>query len=1150
MYLKVYLKILIMRFTLFSMLCCLMLSIVTADEVRSQVKKETNIDLTFTNASMVNILEELSKQTGYSFIFDESLMEKFNNVTIRVKRATLNQVLEQLSKQTKIRFHKMNDTFTVIPPSELAKTETRAQQGIRVTGTVSDNFGEPMPGVTVSIRGTSTGTSTAVNGEFTLTVPSDTSVLQFRFVGYQMQEVMVGNRTVIAVSMKEEAAELGEVVIVAFGAQKRESVIASVETVNTRDLKIASSNLTAAFAGKIPGVISYQTTGEPGADNAQFFVRGVTTFGYKTSPLILIDGFEATSTDLARMQPDDIESFSVLKDASASALYGARGANGIILVNTKSGREGPAKISARLDVNLATPTRMNKLVDGVTYMNLYNEAINTRYSNAGDFYDMQKIMATERGEFPMIYPNIDWYDALFNQQTWNTKANINISGGGGVATYYVAGGYDKETGLLKVDNLSNFNNNIDINRFHIRTNVIFKITKNTTLDTRISGRFERFNGPYTSAGDIFRMVMNANPVAYPTVWEPDPAHRHVNHVMFGSAPMAPGNPYAEMVRGYENRDETSISAQATLMQNLDMLVKGLKFQLKGSANVWSWYSGKRKYEPYFYGMQTSNPITGDYTLWCTNPANPNALLGLLEPERNSSGHYYFEARLNWERSFGLHNIGVMTVGMAEEHVLTAGVSQDIFETLPERNLGNSGRVTYDYDSRYFVEFNYGYNGSEKFAKKYRFGFFPSVGAGWLVSNEAFWSESMKTIMPTLKLKATYGLVGNDGIAGRAGRFFFLSNVSLSSGRAAYWGYDWSSNPSLGYQTTRYANPEVQWEVSSKLNLGIELGLFKNESVRIQADIFRDVRDKIYMPWDHMPRSAGFEVLYDHAGNVIPSMAGNIGKAKSQGVEASIDLKHAFSKDFWITGRANFTYAVNEYLKLSETDYAESYRSRVGHPIHQQWGYVAERLFVDEAEVNISPTQFDLTGVTRPMGGDIKYRDINSDGKIDESDQIPIGFPTVPEIQYGFGLSTGYKQFDFSFFFQGNARVSFFIDPKSIAPFTNERNALSIVANDYWTETNPNIHAFWPRLSPAPPENNTKTSTWWLRDGKFLRLKTIELGYSLPEFSKIGMKGSRIYLNAENLFIISPFKMWDTEMGGNGLAYPLNRRFNIGVQVSF
>lgn len=1008
----------------------------------------------------------------------------------------------------------------------------------RLIGKVVDKEGEPIPGTTIIIKGSTRGVITDENGRFEMEDIALESTMVASFLGMQDKEFQFLGKKDLIIVMEEQASELDEVVVVAFGRQKKESVISSIESVNTKDLKIASSNLTTAFAGRIPGLISYQTTGEPGADDAQFFVRGVTTFGYKSSPLILIDGFEATNSDLARIQPDDIESFSILKDASATALYGARGANGIILVSTKIGAEGKVKINARVDVNMATPTRMNKLVDGVTYMNMYNEALYTRRSYSGltgDFYDPQKILGTQMGGNPMLYPNINWYDQLFNRQTYNTKANINVSGGGAAATYYVAGGFDKETGLLKVDPLNNFNNNIDINRFHIRSNVLFKLTKTTQLDTRISGRFERYNGPYTSANSIFNMVMNANPVDYPAVWTPDAANLYTRHTLFGTASGAPSNPYAEMVRGYDQRDETTINAQATLIQDLDKLLKNLKLQLKASANVWNYYSAKRRYNPYFYALLNSNPIQNNYTLYLTNPDNPDAFLGGVEAGRNSSGHYYFEARLNWEHRIGKHSLGLMTVGMAEEYVLTSGASTSVFETLPERNLGNSGRISYDYDTRYFLEFNYGYNGSEKFAPKYRFGFFPSFGAGWLISNEPFYGAGLKDVLSNLKLKFTYGKVGNDAIAGRAERFFYLSEVVKTINYES-WGMDWSKNASYRYDYKRYANPEVRWEVATKLNAGIEIGLFRDEAVKIQADVFRDIRDRVYMPWADLPASSGFAA----------PISGNIGKVKSQGVDASIDVKHFFNNDFWLSGRANFTYATNEYLKLSEASYADKYRSKVGHNIDQQWGYVAERLFVDDAEIANSPKQSFGTY----MPGDIKYKDINNDGKIDTGDLVPIGHPSVPEIQYGFGLSSGYKNVDLSFFFQGNARVSFFINPTSIAPFEGRRNALQIVADNYWRETDPDIHAFWPRLSTTPLENNVQRSTWWLRDGKFLRLKTVEIGYNIPKINKIGLKSSRIYLSGENLFIISPFKMWDPEVGSNGLGYPINRRFNVGLQVSF
>jgi TonB-linked SusC/RagA family outer membrane protein len=1018
-------------------------------------------------------------------------------------------------------------------------------QNLNIKGKVIDSDGNVLPGTAVRVQGGTLGVSTNDDGDYVLNNVPKGSVLEFILVGFVTQQQKVaGDKTVINAILIEETETLDDVTVVAFGKQKKSSVIASVESVRMSDLKVPASNLTSAFAGKIPGVISYQTSGEPGADNAQFFVRGVTTFGYKSEPLILVDGFEASSDDLARLQPDDIESFSILKDASATALYGARGANGIILVSTKSGHEGKAKVNARIDTHVATPTRMSEFIDGVEYMKLYNSARISRYPLEGAYYSEQKVQSTMSGENPMIYPNIDWYDELFNKYTINTKANVNIAGGGAVATYYVAGGYDKETGLLKVDNRNNFNNNIDINRFHIRTNVIFKLSKTTTLDTRVQGRFERYSGPYESASSIFRMIMDANPVDFPAVYEPDAANKYVEHTLFGSAFLGTAlkkNPYAEMVKGYESRNENTFTAQATLSQNLDFITKNLSLHVKASANVWSKYSQKRKYNPYFYNIESYNQITGEYKLFHLNPTNSNAYLSNdVESGRDANGHYYFEARVNWNRKFGNHSIGLMTVGMAEEKLVSGG--KTIYETLPERNMGNSGRIMYDYDTRYFFEFSYGYNGSEKFTGNKKYGFFPSFGAGWLVSNESFWSP-LKNAISNFKLKATYGLVGNDAIAQLKDRFFFLSDIQLGS-----YDYTWGESfrtAYSGYKINRYANPNINWEVSEKYNLGLEMGFFSDESLKFQIDIYKDIRSRIYWAREDLPSTVGLEA----------GISGNVGKAESHGFEASLDYQHFFNKDFWLTGRANFTYATSKVLEKDEKDYADKYLKRVGHNINQQWGLVAERLFVDDAEIQYSPYQ-DLESTY--MAGDIKYTDINGDGVVNSNDAIPMGYPTVPEIQYGFGLSTGYKNFDFSFFFQGNARVSFFINATAenadgkygIAPFASRRNALTIVARDSWSEDNPNVHAFWPRLSIDPLQNNTTQSSWWLRDGSFMRLKTIEFGYSLPGIQKLAIQSSRIYASAENLFVLSSFKLWDPEMGRNGLSYPLNRRFNIGIQLSF
>ncbi|MDR2037571.1 MAG: TonB-dependent receptor, partial [Bacteroidales bacterium] len=999
-----------------------------------------------------------------------------------------------------------------------------AQQEVNLTGNVLDERGDPLPGASVVVKGSTRGVMTDPDGTFSIRALS-TDELIVSYVGYDDFVFAVGTQIKVTITLTPKADELEEVTIVAFGRQRKESVISSIESVKMSDLKVPASNLTTALAGKIPGLISYQTSGEPGSDNAQFFVRGVTTFGYKTDPLILIDGFEASTDDLARLQPDDVESFSILKDASATVLYGARGANGIILVSTKSGREGPVKVNARVDVHVATPTKMNDMIDAVSYMRLYNEARISRNPQLGPYYSEQKIQSTMRGDNPMIYPNIDWYDMLFNKSTVNTKANLNVSGGGQVATYYVAGGYDNEKGLLKVDKRNNFNNNINIDRFHIRSNVIFKLTKTTTLDTRIQGRFEKYTGPYVSATNIFTQVMNANPVDFPPVYEPDAANEYTEHILFGSTFVGgtiKGNPYASMVSGYEDRNESTITAMATVMQDLDVLLDGLKLQAKASVNTWSKYSSRRSYTPYYYDIESYNQITGEYKLFNLNPTGDGAgqaYLGDVVPGRDASAHYYFEVRLNWDRKFGNHSVGAMTVGMAEENLLTGGNSNSIYETLPERNLGNSGRVTYDYDSRYFLEFAYGLNGSEKFTGSKQFGFFPSLGAGWLVSNEKFW-EPMKNAVSNLKLKFTWGRVGNDAISNRSGRFFFLSSISMGGDGAGYRFGESFSNLYNGYTVNRYANSDITWEISEKYNLGLEVGLFKDESLKLQVDFFRDNRSQIYMERQNFPSTAGLEA----------AISGNVGKVKSSGIDGSIDYQHFFSEDFWLTGRANFTYATNEYVDLDEKNYPDAYLKRKGHNTNKQWGFIAERLFVDEEEIANSPRQ-DFGTYEK---GDIKYKDVNGDGVINDNDRIPMGYPTVPEIQYGFGLSAGYKKFDLSFFFQGNARVSFFINSgvgggddgtHGIAPFASRRNALSIIADSYWSDTNPDVHAFWPRLSTEPLDNNTKQSSWWLRNGSFLRLKTIEMGYNFNGIQKIGLINARLYFSAENVFVISPFKLW-------------------------
>ena len=1132
----------VMKLTVF--LFFLGISGIWASQSYSQSAK---LSLLFRNGTIQQVFDEIQKQSEFIIFYKDSQVDLNHKVSINANQLTVDKILSEVLEGTGLTFRIFDRQVVIVPEKENDKLKAlevlkqMAPPGEKtISGIVKDDTGIGLPGVSVSIKRTTKGSITDENGEFRLQASLGDTLL-FSFIGKNTVEKVVNQRSIIDVVLYNDDTELEEVQVVAFGTQKKESVIASINTVKPSELKQPASNLTSALAGKIPGIISYQTTGEPGKDNAQFFVRGVTTFGYKTSPLILIDGFEATSNDLARMEPDNIESFSILKDASATVLYGARGANGIIVVVTKSGREGPAKVNIRIDTHVATPTQTNKLLDGVEYMKLYNQARISRDPLLGAYYSEQKIQSTAQGLNPMIFPNINWYDELFEKSTINKKVNMDVSGGGQVATFYVAGSYENETGLLKVDKRNNFNNNIDINRVQMRSNVVFKLTPTTTLDTRIQGNFERYTGPFRSASDIFGMVMNSNPVDFPAVYNPDPAHEFADHILFGNTYVTGSlkqNPYAEMVRGYEDRNESTITAMATLAQDLKFITKGLKLQIKGSVNTWSKYTSTRSYSPFYYDLESYNQVTEDYTLFALNPTEGQSYLGDVNPGRDASAHYYFEGRLNWDQQYGKHSFGLMTVGMMEEYLLTGGNSISIYETLPEKNMGNSGRATYDYDKRYFLEFAYGYNGSEKFSGNSRYGFFPSIGGGWLISNEPFWI-SMKDLISTFKLKFTLGKVGNDAIAGRSGRFFYLSDISKGGGN-----YRWGStfmNSYGGYSVNRYANPNITWEVSTKYNLGFELSFFK-EALKIQCDFFKDNRDNIYLTRQNFPSTAGLEA----------TISGNVGKVNSKGIDGSIDYQHVFNKDFWLTGRANYTFSTNEYVELDEKNYPDEYLKHKGYSTNQWWGLIAERLFVDEAEIANSPKQ----DFGEYMAGDIKYKDVNGDGIVNSNDMVPLGLPTVPEVQYGFGLSAGYKAFDFSFFFQGNARVSLFINPgtdnNGIAPFASRRNALALIADDHWSETNPDVHAFWPRLSVDPIANNNQTSSWWMRNAAFLRLKTVEMGYNIPKntFKKIGLKSSRIYFTSENLFVISPFKLWDPEMGRGGLGYPPNRRFNVGVQLSF
>lgn len=1126
--------------SLILLLFCTSSIMLLASTTSAQSIKEVKIDLNIKNKTLDKVFEAIEKSSPFKFTYDPAKMRSFGSVSIIESNIT---VANALKKVLPFPFtFEEKDAYVVIkekPYQKKAIIELKAAKAdITITGTVRDNI-DVLPGASILLKGTNIGTVTDLNGKFVIDVPSGNSILIISSVGFTKQEITVGDKKVINVTLVSDN-KLEEVVVVAFGTQKKSSMVGSVTSINPSELKVPSSNLTSALAGRAPGVIAYQRSGEPGQDNAEFFIRGVTTFGYKKDPLILIDGIELTTNDLARLQVDDIASFSILKDATATALYGSRAANGIILVSTKEGAVGKAKLAFRFENSMSTATRNIELADPVTYMKLSNEAILTRDQLGGgtqELYSDRKIENTVPGNGTLIYPANDWRELMFKDFTANQRANLSISGGGGVARYFVSGAYNKDNGLMKVDKRNNFNTNIDLKSYTLRSNVNIDVTKGTKLTVRLSGNFDEYSGPIDGGKGMYNKVMSSNPVLFPAYYPVDAEHSET-HIMFGNYGEQGNyvNPYADMVKGYKENSKSLMLAQLELSQDLKFITEGLTFSAMANTNRRSYFEVRRNYNPFYYAVNGFDDVTGSYSLLNLNPNTGTEYLGYSNGSTTASSAFYLESRLSYNRTVNKkHQFGGLMVVMMQTRSDANATNLQL--SLPYRNLGFSGRATYDFDKRYYAEFTFGYNGSERFDKNNRFGFFPSVGAAWTVSNESFF-EGIKPVFTNLRLRATYGIIGNDAIGSAADRFFYLSNVNMNDGgRSAYFGNNEGSMYSQnGISISRYANSRITWETSKQRNLALEIGLF--DKVTIDAEYFSQQRENILMTRASIPVEAGF---------AAPVKA-NVGAASSNGIEVSTNYKQYFPNGAWITGLANVTYAKSKYTVYEEPIYDEAYRYSVGNSIYQRKGYIAERLFVDDAEAANSPLQsFGEYG-----GGDIKYLDVNKDGKVSEADMVPIGNPTLPEIVYGFGFSSGFKNFDFSAFFQGLANESFWIDANRTSPFNGGNQLLKAYADSYWSEDRRDVYSLWPRLSANVNANNSQTSTWFMRDGSFLRLKEVEVGYTLPKKfqEKVHTSTFRVYLSATNLVNFSKFGLWDVEMGGDGLGYPIQKVFNVGLNLTF
>ncbi|WP_373123908.1 TonB-dependent receptor [Bacteroides caccae] len=1117
------------KYLLLFVFCFLVVALQAKSPVYGQAKTFT---VSLKNVTLKEVISYVEKNSQYVFFFKPEVINQSTQISVSLKNATVKQLLDKVSEQANI-VYEMKERQIVLKEKKVSE-QSVSQKKRLLQGLVKDEQGNPIIGASIQLKNTGTGVITDLDGLFQIQVTDKNSVIVISYIGYVTQEISVGDRSSITVQLKEDTKSLEEVVVTAFGAtQKKETMVGAIQQVRPAELKVPSSSLSTSFAGRMAGVIAIQRSGQPGADGADFWIRGKSTFGDATGVLIVLDGVEISSSDLNALDPEVIESFSILKDATATAMYGTRGANGVMIVTTKSGQDLLKPIiNFRLETSMSQLTSVPEMVGGVDYMKLYNEALTTRGITTG-LYDDTKIRATEQGLNPLVYPNVDWYNEMFNKNAFAQRFNFNIRGGKKAVTYFMSASVKHDAGNLKSlsKDYFSYNNNINVMRYDFVNNLSIKATNTTKISLGLNVSLRDWKGPSAGVDGIFSMSREASPVDFPIVY---PARNDKEiYTLWGG--MSGGiynngyrNPVAEYVVGYKKQFASTVNANIRLDQDLKMVTKGLKLHVLASFKNWSKTETTRKAGYNQFEIDQYNEATGEYTLSRVGNEQKTALN--TEGAATGDRRIFIQAYLDYKRKFGVHDVNAMLLYNQDQ--LDNNKPDNLLSSLPRRKQGIAARLSYAYDDRYLAEVNFGYNGSENFAKNNRFGFFPSIALGYNISQEKFW-EPISNVISHFKLRGSYGLVGNDGINER---YAYLEDIVLSSDK---WKYTTGVNQNVNLQGpvwNRYYNPNLTWEVGKKLNVGFDMQLF--HQVNLNFDVFKEIRSKIYMQ--------KVNTLPDFIGTGETKIYENSGKMKNVGFDIALDYNKQITKDFFLSFKGTLTYAHNTILERDEPPF-QLYPnlSSVGYSRGQHLVYVADGLFRDQADVDSHAEQ---TLGYIPQPGDIKYVDQpdangNCDGIINTNDRVYMGYPEDPEIVYGFGPSMKYKNWDFSFFFQGAARTSILMS--GFHPFGKNatRGVMKFIADDYWSESNPNPNAAYPRLTRDTNANNTVNSSYWLRNGAFLKLKNAEIGYTFKMF--------RAYLNGSNLLTFSPFKHWDPEMGGgSGMQYPTQRVFNIGIQFTF
>lgn len=1127
-------------------ICCLLMFIAGSANAQNNVEPP-GVTLHLNNASFFQVFKSIKKQTGYVFFYSNQLLDDKEKISLSFQKARLEEVLDYLFQNRNISYQVRGQKILLSekktePAKPLDKSvkplsiRTDTVPGIVVKGAVMDVDGKPLSGVSVVPKSQpGKGVVTDDFGSFTIeTMPGE--ILAVSMAGMNSQEVAAQQRGILKITLTVRQDAIKEVVVTAYGKQSKITVTGAVSSVNMSDMHTAVPNLTNALAGKVAGVISVQSSGEPGYDNSTFTIRGIGSFTGNNSPLIIVDGVQREDVNSTyggafnNIDPEDVSSITLLKDASATAMYGAKGANGVLIITTKRGVAGKPRISLKAESGITGFAKKPEMLDGVSYMQLYNEA--RKNMGLTDLYSQDQIKKTASGLDPDLYPNVNWMNEVYKDHSMLDNVNLNVTGGGDNVRYFVSGSFYDQEGPYKVQRLNNYNPNLSFKRYDFRTNLDINLTRTTLMQLNLDAMLVNERFPGISAGNIWYLTYATTPVAFPA--------RYSDGKWAGPSSSAGGsNPLNEVQNdGYAMEFHPSLQSVMTLVQKLDVLTKGLSAYARFSFDSYGEFDNRRTGVSDLY-FATGRDENGD--LVYTHSRNGQQFLGYAQ---SSTGErtMYLEANVNYDRAFGPHRLGAMALYNVRNRLTsTAG---DAISSIPYRNQSLAGRFNYGYMDKYLLELNAGYTGSENFQPGRRFGFFPSVSAGWVISRENFFDRAAGKIS-LLKLRGSYGVVGNDNVWSGA-RFPYLTQIG--GGGSAGFGLNGGSAGGITENIIGIQN--LTWERSYKSDIGIEIGLFKKLS--ITADYYIDHRKNILVQRGTVAGIAGYNGSQIYA---------NLGEARNKGVDGNIEYNDQFGK-VGLRLFGNLTYAINKIVFQDEPSKKYAYQRGTGHMYGEFTGYIADGLFVDQNDIDKRPAQ--NLGVVAP--GDVRYKDLSGDNVVDAADWTYLGKSWFPKWLYGAGFTVSYHNFDLSSLFQGISDVGIMTNGATISgpgasgagviPFSGmgqyANNSLTVI-KDRWTVDNPRQNAAYPRLTVASLlDNNYLASSRWLKDGSYLRLKQVSLGYTISsdKMKRTGIGSLYVYVAGQNLLTFSQFKLWDPELGSNGAKYPITRMGTVGVRALF